>query len=44
METKSLLMGVLILKLNEYRMCTSEENQPLRHVTVMEEAHNIFEA
>ena len=37
LETKSLLMGVLILKLNEYRMCTSEENQPLRHVTVMEE-------
>lgn len=35
-------MGVLILKLNEYRMCTSEENQPLRHVTVMEEAHNIL--
>lgn len=29
LETKSLLMGVLILKLNEYRMCTSEENQPL---------------
>ena len=42
LETKSLLMGVLILKLNEYRMCTSEENQPLRHVTVMEEAHNIL--
>ena len=42
LETKSLLMGVLILKLNEYRMCTSRENQPLRHVTVMEEAHNIL--
>ena len=42
LETKSLLMGVLILKLNEYRMCTSEENLPLRHVTVMEEAHNIL--
>ena len=42
LETKSLLMGVLILKLNEYRMCTSEENQPLRHITVMEEAHNIL--
>ena len=42
LETKSLLMGVLILKLNEYRMCTSKENQPLRHVTVMEEAHNIL--
>lgn len=42
LETKSLLMGVLILKLNEYRMCTSEENHPLRHVTVIEEAHNIL--
>ncbi len=42
LETKSLLMGVLILKLNEYRMCTTEENQPLRHITVLEEAHNIL--
>ena len=42
LETKSLLMGILILKLNEYRMCTSKENQPLRHVTIMEEAHNIL--
>lgn len=42
LETKSLLMGLLILKLNEYRMCSSEENQPLRHITVMEEAHNIL--
>lgn len=42
LETKSLLMGVIILKLQEYRMCTSKENQPLRHVTVLEEAHNIL--
>ena len=41
-ETKSLLMGIMILKLNEYRMCTSGENQPLKHITVMEEAHNIL--
>ncbi len=41
-ETKSLLMGVMILKLNEHRMCTSKENQPLRHITVLEEAHNIL--
>lgn len=42
-ETKSLLMGVLILKLQEYRM--SEEthvNSELRHVTVLEEAHNLL--
>lgn len=42
LETKSLLMGVMIMKLNEYRMCTCEENQPLRHITVLEEAHNIL--
>lgn len=42
-ETKSLLMGLLILKLNEFR--TSEQkgmNLPLRHVTVLEEAHNLL--
>jgi len=42
LETKSLIMGILILKLNEYRMCCSEENQPLKHITVLEEAHNIL--
>lgn len=42
LETKSLIMGLMILKLNEYRMCTSEENQPLRHLTILEEAHNIL--
>lgn len=42
LETKSLLMGVLVLKLNERRMCAGKENQPLRHITVMEEAHNIL--
>ena len=42
-ETKSLIMGVLILKLNEYRMSKSEgSNLPLRHITVLEEAHNIL--
>ena len=42
LETKSLFMGILVMKLNEYRMCCSEENQPLRHITVLEEAHNIL--
>jgi len=42
LETKSLIMGILILKLNEYRMCYCKENQPLRHITVLEEAHNIL--
>lgn len=42
-ETKSLLMGILVLKLNEFRL--SEEkgmNLPLRHITVLEEAHNLL--
>lgn len=42
LETKSLFMGIMVMKLNEYRMCCSEENQPLRHITVLEEAHNIL--
>lgn len=42
-ETKSLIMGILIMRLNEHRMssCT-EMNVPLRHVTILEEAHNIL--
>ena len=42
METKSLLMGILVMKLQEYRMCGSEMNSRLRHVTVLEEAHNLL--
>lgn len=41
-ETKSLIMGVLIMRLSEYRMSEGLMNQPLRHVTVLEEAHNIL--
>ena len=42
-ETKSLIMGILVLKLNEYRMSTVKAtNSPLRHVTVLEEAHNLL--
>lgn len=43
LESKSLIMGILIMRLNEYRMtsCT-EMNNPLKHVTVLEEAHNIL--
>lgn len=43
-ETRSLIMGVLMLKLSEYRMAQSagKMNQPLRHVTVLEEAHNLL--
>lgn len=43
METKALIMGVLILKLQEHRIaCTDKSNSNLRHVTVLEEAHNLL--
>lgn len=38
-DTKSLIMGLLVMKLNEYRMTSSQTNSPLRHITVLEEAH-----
>ena len=41
-ETKSLIMGLLILKLQEYRMQNSTPDTPLKHITVLEEAHNIL--
>lgn len=42
-ETKALIMGVLVLKLSEYRQSTSKGvNLPLHHVTIMEEAHNLL--
>ena len=42
-ETKALIMGILILKLQEHRIaCTDEPNSDLRHVTVLEEAHNLL--
>lgn len=41
-ETKSLLMGMLVLKLQEYRMTQGEMNAPLKHITVLEEAHNLL--
>lgn len=43
LETKSLIMGILVMRLNERRMSGAEGmNVPLRHVTVLEEAHNIL--
>ena len=42
-ETKALIMGILILKLQEHRIaCADESNSDLRHVTVLEEAHNLL--
>lgn len=42
-ETKALIMGMLVLKLQEHRMTDrSKMNTDLRHITVLEEAHNIL--
>lgn len=41
-ETKALLMGILVMKLQEYRMESDEMNKDLSHVTVLEEAHNLL--
>jgi hypothetical protein len=43
LETKSLIMGILIMRMSEYRMTTVKEmNASLSHITVLEEAHNIL--
>ncbi len=42
-ETKSLIMGLLIMRLSEYRMTEQlSGNSELRHITILEEAHNIL--
>lgn len=41
-ETKALIMGLLVMKLQEYRMSVGGMNHPLKHVTVLEEAHNLL--
>ena len=42
-ETKSLIMGILIMRLNEYRSNSNiGHNSDLRHITILEEAHNIL--
>ena len=45
-ETKSLLMGLLVLKLQEHRMdqraTENDLNSNLKHITVLEEAHNLL--
>ncbi len=41
-ETKALIMGILVLKLQEYRMDAPTPNSLLHHVTVLEEAHNLL--
>lgn len=41
-ETKSLIMGMLVLKLQEHRMTSGVMNADLQHLTVLEEAHNLL--
>lgn len=42
-ETKALLMGIFMIKLQEYRMASAREmNTGLRHITVLEEAHALL--
>jgi len=42
-ETKALIMGLMVYILNEYRVDKkSETNSGLRHITVIEEAHNLL--
>ena len=42
-ETKSLIMGLLVLQLQEYRMAENKgRNLGLRHLTVLEEAHHLL--
>jgi len=41
-ETKSLIMGILLLKLNQYRLAKGDMNSDLKHITVLEEAHHLL--
>ena len=42
-ETKSLIMGMLVLKLQEHRMANATGmNEKLKHITILEEAHNLL--
>ena len=42
-ETKALIMGLMVYILNEYRVDRkTENNNGLKHVTVLEEAHNLL--
>lgn len=41
-ETKSMMMGIVVMRLQERRMAQGGINLPLRHVTILEEAHNLL--
>ena len=41
-ETKSIIMGFFVIRLQEYRMRQEALNLPLQHITVLEEAHHLL--
>lgn len=41
-ETKAMIMGIVVMRLQERRMVQGGINLPLKHVTVLEEAHNLL--
>lgn len=41
-DTRAFIMGILVMRLTEYRMSSEQMNSPLKHITVLEEAHNIL--
>lgn len=41
-DTKALIMGIFVIKLQEYRIARGGINKPLNHLTVLEEAHNLL--
>lgn len=42
-EGKALFMGILFMKLNEYRIANkNQSNSNLKHITILEEAHNLL--
>ncbi|MBO3097823.1 ATP-binding protein [Gelidibacter pelagius] len=42
-EGKALFMGILFMRLNEYRIANkNQSNSDLKHITIIEEAHNLL--
>ncbi len=43
LESKSLIMGIIVTKLSEFRSAMAQEtNQGIKHITILEEAHNLL--
>lgn len=41
-ETKAMIMGILVMRMQEYHITYSDPTNELKHVTVLEEAHNLL--